>query len=103
MLTKDEAEDDDVRNEREVVDQEMVNPPANDPYAVRLVHMKKRYWARGKERTGTVAVKDLSLRMKRGECFALLGGNGAGKSTTLNMLLRLASPTAGTSYIEELI
>ena len=61
VLTKEEAEDDDVRAEREVVDKEMLNPPANDPYAVRLVHMNKRYWARGKERTGTVAVKRFEL------------------------------------------
>ena len=32
------------------------------------------------------AVQDLSLRVKRGELFAFLGVNGAGKSTTISML-----------------
>ena len=32
------------------------------------------------------AVRDLSLRVKEGELFAFLGVNGAGKSTTINML-----------------
>lgn len=32
------------------------------------------------------AVKDLSFRVKRGELFAFLGVNGAGKSTTISIL-----------------
>ena len=36
---------------------------------------------------GTVkAVNDLSFRVKRGELFAFLGVNGAGKSTTISMI-----------------
>ena len=34
--------------------------------------------------------------MRRGECFGLLGTNGAGKSTTLRMLLGVTPPDGGT-------
>src|SRR5579872_520263 len=44
---------------------------------------------------GNVAVNDLSLRVERGEVFGLLGHNGAGKSTTIGMLLGQVWPTAG--------
>jgi len=41
------------------------------------------------------AVDDISFSVKRGELFGFLGVNGAGKSTTINMLCTLFSPTAG--------
>ncbi len=46
------------------------------------------------------AVKDLSLTVKRGELFSLLGVNGAGKSTTIRMLSCLSSPTGGDAFLE---
>jgi len=41
------------------------------------------------------AVENLSFTLPRGETWGLLGGNGAGKSTTIAMLLGLLVPTAG--------
>lgn len=41
------------------------------------------------------AVKDLSFNVKQGELFGFLGINGAGKSTTINMLSTLLTPTSG--------
>ncbi|GBP62403.1 Retinal-specific ATP-binding cassette transporter [Eumeta japonica] len=41
------------------------------------------------------AVRGLSLSVKRGECFGLLGVNGAGKSTTFRMLTGECGATAG--------
>lgn len=41
------------------------------------------------------AVDDISFQVEKGELFAFLGINGAGKSTTVNMLCTLFLPTAG--------
>jgi ABC-2 type transport system ATP-binding protein len=45
------------------------------------------------------AVSDLSLEVGRGDVFGLLGHNGAGKSTTIGMLLGQVWPTAGEALI----
>ncbi|MBB6428537.1 ABC transporter ATP-binding protein [Algisphaera agarilytica] len=44
---------------------------------------------------GRPAVQDLSLTVRRGEVYGLLGHNGAGKSTTLGMMLGQVFPDAG--------
>lgn len=46
---------------------------------------------------GKKVVDNLSFTMKEGEVFALLGSNGAGKSTTIKMILDLVKKTAGKS------
>ena len=45
------------------------------------------------------AVQDISFRVKRGELFAFLGVNGAGKSTTINMLCGELSRDSGSIRI----
>jgi ABC-2 type transport system ATP-binding protein len=45
------------------------------------------------------AVDDLHLTIDEGECYAFLGRNGAGKSTTARMLLDFIRPTAGTATV----
>jgi ABC-2 type transport system ATP-binding protein len=42
------------------------------------------------------AVHDVSLQVKYGEVYGLLGANGAGKTTTIKMLCGLLDPTRGT-------
>ncbi|MFC0252747.1 ABC transporter ATP-binding protein [Massilia consociata] len=44
---------------------------------------------------GTPVLRDLNIKVRRGEIYALLGGNGAGKSTTLNTFLGFTRPQAG--------
>jgi ABC-type multidrug transport system ATPase subunit len=44
------------------------------------------------------AVKNLSFTVNKGDVYGFLGQNGAGKSTTLRMLLNLIKPTAGEIY-----
>lgn len=45
---------------------------------------------------GLTAVSDLSFSVQEGDVYGFLGQNGAGKSTTIRMLLTLISPTSGT-------
>ena len=45
---------------------------------------------------GLVAVDRVSLELKRGEIHALIGTNGAGKSTVINLLAGELRPSAGT-------
>ncbi|XP_010623196.1 ATP-binding cassette sub-family A member 13 [Fukomys damarensis] len=50
----------------------------------------------------TTAVRDVSLGIPRGECFGLLGVNGAGKSTTFKMLNGDISPSSGHAVVRTL-
>src|SRR5215207_7470670 len=59
---------------------------------IELEHLTKSYG-------DLVAVADLSLRVAEGEVYALLGANGAGKTTALRCLATLLRPTAGTARI----
>lgn len=43
----------------------------------------------------TVAVDDLSFAVAPGQVFGFLGGNGAGKTTSLRMTLDIIRPSAG--------
>ena len=44
----------------------------------------------------TEAVNDLSLQVRRGQCYGFFGRNGAGKTTTIKCLLNLLRPMSGT-------
>lgn len=46
-----------------------------------------------------VAVEDVSFNVHKQECFALLGVNGAGKTSTFRILTGEYSPTSGEAYI----
>ena len=59
---------------------------------IQIEHLSKRF--------GQVqAVDDLSFRVKEGELFAFLGVNGAGKSTTINILCGQLPKDSGTVTI----
>ena len=45
------------------------------------------------------ALNNLNLKLSKGEIFALLGQNGAGKSTTINIFLGFVKPTEGVAKI----
>ena len=59
---------------------------------IKISHLNKRF--------GEVkAVNDLSFRVKKGELFAFLGVNGAGKSTTISILCGLLKKDSGSVQI----
>lgn len=47
----------------------------------------------------TLAVDDLSFRVRPGRVTGFLGPNGAGKSTTMRVILGLAEPTSGAARV----
>jgi ABC-2 type transport system ATP-binding protein len=50
----------------------------------------------GKSFGGRPAVRDVSLRVERGQIYGFLGPNGSGKTTTIRMLCGLLTPDSGT-------
>lgn len=65
---------------------------AAGPSAIALTGLTKRFG-------DFVAVDQLTLQVKPGEIFAFLGSNGAGKSTTMRMMVGLLRPSAGQVLI----
>ncbi|BBF42078.1 ABC transporter, ATP-binding protein [Lachnospiraceae bacterium KM106-2] len=61
-------------------------------YIVEMKHITKKF-------PGIVANDDVSLSIKKGEIFALLGENGAGKSTIMSMLFGMYEPDEGEIYV----
>lgn len=51
---------------------------------------------------GNIAIQNLNLKVQKGEILGLLGANGAGKSTTINMLLGFLSPDSGKVIINDI-
>lgn len=60
---------------------------------LRLEHITKRF-------SGLVAVNDLSLHMKKRSIHALIGPNGSGKTTTVNMITGTFPSTSGEIYFK---
>lgn len=58
-------------------------------YALEISGLKKVY------DNGFVALKGIDLKIKEGDFFALLGHNGAGKSTTIRILSSIIDKTEG--------
>eukprot|EP01113_Clastostelium_recurvatum_P019392 TRINITY_DN2285_c0_g1_i3.p1 TRINITY_DN2285_c0_g1~~TRINITY_DN2285_c0_g1_i3.p1 ORF type:complete len:889 (-),score=129.87 TRINITY_DN2285_c0_g1_i3:140-2806(-) len=50
-------------------------------------------------KTGKVALHGLNMSFSKGRTLCLLGHNGAGKSTTINLLTGLLSPTSGNAFL----
>jgi spermidine/putrescine transport system ATP-binding protein len=67
---------------------------AVDPsvYDVEIENVTKRFG-------DFVAVKDMNLKIKKGEFFSMLGPSGCGKTTTLRMVAGFEQPTEGEIYL----
>ncbi|MEV6649948.1 ABC transporter ATP-binding protein [Streptomyces sp. NPDC051219] len=62
----------------------------SDRYVIDVAGLRRSYAG------GFEAVRDISFSVARGELFALLGTNGAGKTSTVELLEGLARPSGGT-------
>lgn len=65
---------------------------------LRTVGLGKTYtdfWGRPR----LAALKDLTVEVRPGEVFGLLGPNGSGKTTTIKLLLGLLRPTSGDAFV----
>jgi putrescine transport system ATP-binding protein len=67
-------------------------PDPGAPY-IRLQAVSKKFGE-------FAAVDTVSLEIRRGEIFCLLGGSGSGKTTLLRMLAGFETPSAGSIYID---
>ena len=92
-------EDEDVKAER-------TNVNNSDDYAVKVKNLIIEYvifgkgFCQKKKPTSTkVAVKGVTFGVKKGECFGLLGTNGAGKTSTFKVLTGEVIPNFGQSLI----
>jgi len=62
---------------------------ANPEYAIDVQGLNKHYGEKH-------VVRDVSLRVRRGEIFGFLGPNGSGKTTTIRMVCGLLKPDSGS-------
>lgn len=63
-----------------------------ETYVISLQSLTKKY-------NNFTAVKNVSLNVRKGDIYGLIGKNGAGKTTLFKMILGLSSPTEGTVSI----
>ena len=59
---------------------------------IETTNLSRRYWR-------TEALRDLTLAVPTGSIFALLGSNGAGKTTAIKVLMNLLPPTFGSATV----
>ena len=97
-----EYEDDDVAKERNRIENDYQHDVHNeDTDVLRTYNLTKVFTNStmrgllGLNSEDNVAVDNVSVGIKRGECFGWLGLNGAGKSTTFKMLTNIFLPTSG--------
>jgi ATP-binding cassette subfamily A (ABC1) protein 3 len=84
--------DDDVERE----EQQALNTNPED-VQINVRNLKQVYHVSGAK--PLVAVNDISFNVAKGECFALLGVNGAGKTSTFKILTGEFAPTQGEAYV----
>ena len=63
-------------------------------YALKTENLTKQFGTR-------TVVNNINLNVKKGHIFGFLGKNGAGKSTFINMITGIITPTKGNYYLLE--
>ena len=71
-------------------------------YSVKIKNMQKIYNNNSCISKPTIGVKNISFTVDYGECFGLLGLNGAGKTTIFKAITEEHAPTHGSIYINGL-
>ncbi|NDO47699.1 ABC transporter ATP-binding protein [Clostridium sp. MD294] len=64
---------------------------------LKLEHLVKKY---NQNELSVTALNDINLSVKEGEFLSIMGTSGSGKSTMLNILGCLDSPTSGSYYLD---
>ncbi|XP_060805674.1 ATP-binding cassette sub-family A member 2 [Amyelois transitella] len=90
-VSEEVPKDDILLKEKEYVD-EAIARPRGDALLISSVHKRYQSLACGR---GVSAVRGVSFAVHEGECFGLVGVNGAGKSTTFKMMTCETFPTRG--------
>jgi simple sugar transport system ATP-binding protein len=67
-------------------------PPVESPEVIRTEHVMKRFGA-------VTALRDVSMRLRKGEVLGLVGDNGAGKSTLIKILTGFLQPDSGEVFV----
>ncbi len=65
-----------------------------EDYVLELEHIRKEY-------PGVIALKDVTLQLRRGEILGLIGENGAGKSTLIKCCSGAVIPTSGKIKVKK--
>jgi lipopolysaccharide transport system ATP-binding protein len=87
--------DDVVIRLRGVTKRYYLGSPVSDGFKNLVLHLPSQIQAL-RQRKPFLALADVSLEVRRGECVSLIGHNGAGKSTTLGLIAGVLRPTFGT-------
>lgn len=69
-------------------------PPAGEQPALLIERATKRFVV-GRKKKSVVAVNDVSMSIRRGEIYGVLGANGSGKSTLIRLISTLLTIDAG--------
>ncbi len=89
------VEDDDIIAER----QRIQNSEGSDPnHVIELHGLRKAYPI--SDGGLKIAVRDMWLRVSKGDCFGFLGTNGAGKTTAISMIVGEQQPTLGVTKLD---
>lgn len=64
----------------------------NNPFAIKTSNLTKAF-------NGNIAVDNLSLEIKRGELFGLVGPDGSGKTTIMRLLTAIMESTSGEAWV----
>ncbi len=80
-------------NEAQMLDR---NPANNNPM-IEARNLSKRY------EDGVLALDNISFSVQGGQIYAMLGANGAGKTTAINIFFNFIEPTEGEAIVDGIV